>query len=59
MAQHKTKINNCNGGFAWCNRPANKMNNNELRDLGQSGRKFAKRYSSKKTRKFLQNNLDY
>ena len=45
--------NNGNGGLAWCNRPANKMNNKELNGLGRNIKRFAKRYTSKKRRNYL------
>lgn len=55
MAKHVIKIKNCAGGFYWISRPASKMNNKELSRLGKTAKKFAKRYSSKKTRFYLNN----
>ena len=53
MAKSKIKIKNGNGGLFWAVRPASKMNNKMLDDLGQNIKKFTKRYSSKKRRVFL------
>ena len=53
MAKHKTKTKNCAGGLWWVTRPACKMNNKELKTLGESVKRFAKRYTSKKRRFFL------
>lgn len=58
MAKHEFKTNNGNGGLAWTQRPAKKMNNNLLNGLGRSLKKFAKRYSSKKRRTFLKNETE-
>jgi hypothetical protein len=58
MSKHKIKTNNGNGGLAWIQRPAKKMNSNLLNGFGQKIKKFAKRYSSKKRRTFLKNETE-
>lgn len=52
MAKHVIKTKNCSSGLWWITRPVNKMNGTLINELLR-GKKFVKRYSMKKQRKYL------